>query len=67
LRLDTVPKFVQIIKLVQEEFGVGNADVRAPKLRLTDEELQATRNLIHRSLRTRPQRASTELRLRQAK
>jgi dihydrodipicolinate synthase/N-acetylneuraminate lyase len=67
LRLDTVPKFVQLIKLVQEEFGVGNADVRAPKLRLTDEELQATRNLIHRSLRTRPQRASTELRLRQAK
>ncbi len=66
LRLDTVPKFVQLIKLVQEEFGVGNADVRPPKLRLTGEELQATKELIHRALRTRPQISSTELRLRQA-
>ncbi len=48
LRLDTVPKFVQLIKLVQEELGVGNADVRPPKLRLTGEELQATKDLIHR-------------------
>ncbi len=66
LRLDTVPKFVQLIKLVQEELGIGNADVRPPKLRLTGEELQATKELIHHALRTRPQKASTELRLRQA-
>ncbi len=66
LRLDTVPKFVQLIKLVQEELGIGNADVRPPKLRLAGEELQATKELIHHALRTRPQRASTELRLRQA-
>lgn len=66
LRLDTVPNFVQLIKLVQEEFGVGNADVRPPKLRLTGEELQATKELIHRALRTRPQKASTELHFRQA-
>jgi 4-hydroxy-tetrahydrodipicolinate synthase len=66
LRLDTVPKFVQLIKLVQEEFGVGNADVRPPKLRLAGEELQAMKDLIHRALRTRPQKASTELGLRQA-
>jgi 4-hydroxy-tetrahydrodipicolinate synthase len=66
LRLDTVPKFVQLIKLVQEELGIGNADVRPPKLRLTGEELQATKELIHHALRTRPQRASTELRLQQA-
>lgn len=66
LRLDTVPKFVQLIKLVQEELGIGNADVRPPKLRLTGEELQATKELIHYALRTRPQGASTELRLRQA-
>jgi 4-hydroxy-tetrahydrodipicolinate synthase len=66
LRLDTVPKFVQLIKLVQEELGIGNADVRPPKLRLTGEELQSTKELIHHALRTRPQRASTELRLRQA-
>jgi dihydrodipicolinate synthase/N-acetylneuraminate lyase len=66
LRLDTVPKFVQLIKLVQEEFGVGNADVRPPKLRLAGAELQATKDLIHHALRTRPQQASTELQLRQA-
>ncbi len=62
LRLDTVPKFVQLIKLVQEELGIGNADVRPPKLRLTGAELQATRDLIQQSLRTRPKRVSTELR-----
>ena len=62
LRLDTVPKFVQLIKLVQEELGVGNADVRPPKLRLIGNELQATKDLIRRSLLARPKRASTELR-----
>jgi 4-hydroxy-tetrahydrodipicolinate synthase len=62
LRLDTVPKFVQLIKLVQEELGVGSADVRAPKLRLTGEELQRTKHLIERALQTRPKSASTELR-----
>jgi 4-hydroxy-tetrahydrodipicolinate synthase len=62
LRLDTVPKFVQLIKLVQEELGIGNADVRPPKLRLTGAELQATKDLIQQSLRMRPKRASTELR-----
>jgi dihydrodipicolinate synthase/N-acetylneuraminate lyase len=62
LRLDTAPKFVQLIKLVQEELGVGNADVRPPKLRLTGDELQSTKNLIQQSLRARPKSASTELR-----
>ena len=62
LRLDTVPKFVQLIKLVQEELGVGNADVRPPKLRITGEELRATRELIQQAVRTRPTNASTEMR-----
>jgi dihydrodipicolinate synthase/N-acetylneuraminate lyase len=62
LRLDTLPKFVQLIKLVQEELSVGNADVRPPKLRLTGEELQKTKQLIQQALRTRPKNASTELR-----
>lgn len=62
LRLDTVPKFVQLIKLVQEEVGIGNADARAPKLRLTGEELQKTKQLIQQALRTRPKIASSELR-----
>src|SRR5439155_20856387 len=59
LRLDTVPKFVQLIKLVQEELGVGNADVRAPRLRLTGTELEATRELFRESIRTRPLPASS--------
>ena len=62
LRLDTVPKFVQLIKLVQEELGVGNADVRGPKLRITDEELRSTKELIQQAVRTRPKNASTEMR-----
>jgi 4-hydroxy-tetrahydrodipicolinate synthase len=63
LRLDTVPKFVQLIKLVQEELGVGNADVRPPKLRLTGKELEQTKQLIEHAIRTRPKNASSELRL----
>ena len=62
LRLDTVPKFVQLIKLVQEELGIGNADVRPPKLRLTGDELHSTKMLIQQALRNRPKGASTELR-----
>src|SRR5215470_965575 len=34
LRMDTVPKFVQLIKLVQQEVGMGNARVRPPRLEL---------------------------------
>jgi len=63
LRLDTVPKFVQLIKLVQEELGVGSADVRKPKLRLAGEELQSTKELIQQALRTRPKSTSSELRM----
>jgi 1-pyrroline-4-hydroxy-2-carboxylate deaminase len=43
LRMDTVPKFIQLIKQVQEEAGVGVARVRAPRLELADEELAETR------------------------
>lgn len=62
LRLDTVPKFVQLIKLVQEELGVGSGRVRAPKLEIAGEELESTRKLIRDAMRTRPKSASTELR-----
>ncbi|HEV2123973.1 MAG TPA: dihydrodipicolinate synthase family protein, partial [Chloroflexota bacterium] len=37
LRLDTVPKFVQLIKLVQAEVGRGTATVRPPRLELEGE------------------------------
>lgn len=55
LRMDTVPKFVQLIKLVQEEVGMGSARVRAPRLELSAEELDSARKIIRRALRERPQ------------
>ncbi|MEO5815750.1 MAG: dihydrodipicolinate synthase family protein [Gemmatimonadaceae bacterium] len=50
LRLDTVPKFVQLIKLVQEVVGRGSARVRPPRLELTGDELSSVRAQIDRSL-----------------
>lgn len=55
LRMDTVPKFVQLIKLVQAEVGMGNGRVRPPRLELAGEELEQTRRIIRDALRTRPQ------------
>ncbi len=55
LRLDTVPKFVQLIKLVQEEVGMGSQRVRPPRLTLTGDELTQTKKLVADSLATRPQ------------
>ena len=55
LRLDTVPKFVQLIKLVQEEVGMGNQRVRPPRLTLAGEELAQTKKIIADALATRPQ------------
>lgn len=54
LRMDTVPNFVQLIKLVQEEIGKGNSRVRPPRLELFGEELDQTRELIRRALNSRP-------------
>jgi 4-hydroxy-tetrahydrodipicolinate synthase len=54
LRMDTVPKFIQLIKLVQQELGVGNARVRGPRMEIDGEELKKARNVIHEALRTRP-------------
>lgn len=55
LRMDTVPEFVQLIKLVQAEVGMGNARVRAPRLELTGEKLAAVQRTIREALETRPQ------------
>ena len=55
LRLDTVPKFVQLIKLVQERVGMGSARVRPPRLELIGRELEETVAIIDRALATRPQ------------
>ncbi|HKW87733.1 MAG TPA: dihydrodipicolinate synthase family protein [Candidatus Acidoferrales bacterium] len=54
LRMDTVPKFVQLIKLVQEEAGMGNSRVRPPRLVLEGAELSEAKSIIRRALETRP-------------
>jgi len=50
LRLDTVPKFVQLIKLVQQEVGMGNARVRPPRLELSGAELDEALTVIRTTL-----------------
>lgn len=55
LRLDTVPKFVQLIKLVQQKVGWGNTRVRPPRLELTGAELEQTIAIIDQALANRPQ------------
>jgi 4-hydroxy-tetrahydrodipicolinate synthase len=55
LRMDTVPNFVQLIKLVQVEVGIGNARVRPPRLELVGDELEQTRKIIREALLSRPQ------------
>ena len=46
LRMDTVPKFIQLIKFVQQEVGVGNARVRPPRLEITGEELAEAKRTV---------------------
>jgi 4-hydroxy-tetrahydrodipicolinate synthase len=55
LRMDTVPKFVQLIKLVQQEAGMGNARVRPPRLELAGEELEEAKRVIREKLMRRIQ------------
>jgi dihydrodipicolinate synthase/N-acetylneuraminate lyase len=55
LRMDTVPNFVQLIKLVQYEIGMGNPRVRPPRLELVGEELDLRSRIIRDALRSRPQ------------
>lgn len=59
LRLDTVPKFVQLIKLVQEKVEMGNARVRPPRLEIVGEELEQTMQIIDHALKKRPNSNST--------
>jgi dihydrodipicolinate synthase/N-acetylneuraminate lyase len=57
LRLDTVPKFVQLIKLVQAETGLGSEPVRPPRLPLVGPEREEALGLIRHALSTRPELA----------
>ncbi len=62
LRLDTVPKFVQLIKQVQQELGVGSARVRGPRKEVVGQELECTRKIVREAMKNRPASASTALR-----
>ncbi len=54
LRMDTVPKFVQLIKLVQQETGMGSERVRAPRCVMAGAERKAALETLKRALKTRP-------------
>jgi 4-hydroxy-tetrahydrodipicolinate synthase len=54
LRMDTVPKFVQLIKWVQHEMGVGSPRVRGPRLELAGAELADAREILSVALQNRP-------------
>ncbi len=55
LRLDTVPKFVQLIKLAQQEADMGDERVRAPRLVMEGSEREAALQIIRDGLKNRPQ------------
>jgi 4-hydroxy-tetrahydrodipicolinate synthase len=54
LRMDTVNKFVQLIKLVQQEVGMGNERVRAPRRILAGAERTEALNALKRAMAKRP-------------
>ena len=54
LRMDTVPKFIQLIKQVQQEAGIGYARVRAPRLEVIGKELEETRAAFRYAQANRP-------------
>ena len=54
LRMDTVPKFVQLIKLVQQECGMGHERVRGPRLVLAGAEREEALAIIRAALASRP-------------
>ena len=50
LQFDTVPKFVQLIKLVQAEVGMGSEAVRAPRLQLSPAEREEALRIVRKRL-----------------
>ncbi|MFA1262499.1 dihydrodipicolinate synthase family protein [Xanthomonas axonopodis pv. fascicularis] len=54
LRLDTVPTFVQLIKLVQAKVGMGSEQVRAPRLVVAGAERDAALKVIDHAIATAP-------------
>jgi 4-hydroxy-tetrahydrodipicolinate synthase len=56
LRMDTVPKFVQLIKLMQERVGLGSERVRAPRLVVEGGERAQALQVIDHAIATRGKR-----------
>lgn len=54
LRLDTTFDFVQLIKLVQAEVGMGSTRVRPPRLALSGDRLAEVQRLVQDCLANRP-------------
>jgi len=54
LRMDTVPKFVQLIKLVQQELGWGHERVRAPRCVLAGPERKVALATLRLALKNPP-------------
>jgi 1-pyrroline-4-hydroxy-2-carboxylate deaminase len=54
LHLDVSTKFVQYIKLMVQECGLGQEWVRAPRLPLTGVERERVLGIIHHGIATRP-------------
>ena len=54
LRLDTVPEFVQLIKLVQQEVGMGSERVRLPRLTIQSPQREQVLELVRASIATNP-------------
>jgi 1-pyrroline-4-hydroxy-2-carboxylate deaminase len=54
LRMDTVPKFVQLIKLVQQEVAMGHERVRAPRCVMAGAERKEALDTLKTALANRP-------------
>jgi 4-hydroxy-tetrahydrodipicolinate synthase len=54
LRMDTVIKFVQLIKLVQEQTGMGSERVRPPRLPVAGAERRVVLDSLKHALKHRP-------------
>lgn len=54
LRLDAVPKFVQLVKLVQAEMGYGHERLRPPRLEVVGEEREHALGVLKQAIATRP-------------
>lgn len=54
LRLDVVPQFVHLIKLAQQEVGMGSQRVRPPRLELVGAEREAALKTIREGIANRP-------------